>query len=1386
MYFTYGWPKVLSAFPGDVQEDIIYLHSDHDYLVIVSVTSIQLWTGGQHRVKRGQLTRDEASLKQEGLNRKACWSSSKKLLAVLTYHNVLHIYGVHHSKELALSVPASKLGSVPALDVYKVNIYLQYSVPLEASDAASTATTTALVADSRSVLVAFSDGTCQLLSWAGQLRGTARPLANLAEVSALMDLPRTLSSASRTLSGWPSTTLTRLQSTGLSPHFSASAASPRFALGALGRSASAERTASGGMRRSGSTGSGMGDSGMGACIDWLDYAVGLRLLAALMGDGRCAILRASEDTGLFPPQHIEFSHWICSPGSGATCVRIGAKAQLVALGLSSGEVAIHRLWPSSKAGTDPIRILSLADWGYEPEATGSVADLQWSPDDRVLAVGWRRSGLGLWTPSGCRLMCSLRQTATSAPPRTPKGLSKAAAPPTALEAGMAALAWGPHGFRLTVAESGSAAQVVELACAHSVATSHRIVTSELKDASQRIPGLPPEAHLLLADDRLLLISDRQRPALVLANDDAPSSSPFGGESEAASLMVQHLRPPAAYIGANWPLSVAALSSDGLDVAVAGLRGMALYSRRSARWRLFGDISQERELAVQSLLWLPRMVLACASTAAWAGRGASAQQRAAATAATKSGVQLLVFPRFHLDSSSLLGRHPLPQAPLAMDTSGSHVIVAAAPLDITVFRVDLTGALSPQGTAVATFTLVRQLSIMGSGHPLQDIALVDMPSLSIGAARRKGSFASVSSAAEAKTLEAQFCLLMRAGGHLSVLDMEQGSELSLADDIESFWVADRSRATALESTPSTASGSDLPEATAAEPDASEASSSGREQVEIPWWTYGARGMQLWFPSSLAEPLSPGPAGSRPLAEDPELEFDREVYPIGISLSDVSVIGVTQRLHRLPTPGQPPGTPRASASRADQRIAHTSLPAFHPLPESQPVLPCLLRRLLQQGQASAAETLAREHTEGPHFAQSMEWLLFTALEANSALLGSSPNRRKPTDTGPKPPRKEPATAGPQLQAAADLIRQFPQFFPDCVVSVARKTDAALWPSLFAAVGQPSMLAESLLAAGELHHAANALLIVDRLQGSELAHQLALRLMQVSLDEEQYQLAAEVLRFVHPLGEQDSSPTATAASPFGKLDISAGQPSARSMPTADEQQKGGGGWWGMIFSVQPNGAKPSAAQKASHTSAPDPEGAQPSSGAQAHALAALCALHLLGLGDLRAMARLADALAGVGAHLPDMLSGHTVQAPLSDMACLQALEAVDAELAVATDREAHRQAQLLLEACQAAGALEWVFALALFLDNGPALAELSASRSHHWQVFRGAVLNEQHWLAFWPTIQAVDRAAGPAYQEESVRLEAAGVGASAPLVDKEGFPRADIDVHAVRKDRNRIAGH
>lgn len=84
MYFAYGWPKVLAVKEeGAVQEDIVYLFLDSDFFVAVSTVCIQLWSGGQHRVRLGILRRSQDSVKAEGLNRRAFWCGSRRLLAVL-------------------------------------------------------------------------------------------------------------------------------------------------------------------------------------------------------------------------------------------------------------------------------------------------------------------------------------------------------------------------------------------------------------------------------------------------------------------------------------------------------------------------------------------------------------------------------------------------------------------------------------------------------------------------------------------------------------------------------------------------------------------------------------------------------------------------------------------------------------------------------------------------------------------------------------------------------------------------------------------------------------------------------------------------------------------------------------------------------------------------------------------------------------------------------------------------------------------------------------------------------------------------------------------------------------------------------------------------------
>jgi hypothetical protein len=75
---------------------------------------------------------------------------------------------------------------------------------------------------------------------------------------------------------------------------------------------------------------------------------------------------------------------------------------------------------------------------------------------------------------------------------------------------------------------------------------------------------------------------------------AAAAATTGGPG--SDLSVTHVPLPAAYLEANWPVVHAAAAPGGGEVAAAGRRGLAVFSRTSGRWRLFGDVSQ---------VWQPR-------------------------------------------------------------------------------------------------------------------------------------------------------------------------------------------------------------------------------------------------------------------------------------------------------------------------------------------------------------------------------------------------------------------------------------------------------------------------------------------------------------------------------------------------------------------------------------------------------------------------------------------------------------------------------------------------------------------------------------------------------------------------------------------------------------
>ena len=60
--------------------------------------------------------------------------------------------------------------------------------------------------------------------------------------------------------------------------------------------------------------------------------------------------------------------------------------------------------------------------------------------------------------------------------------------------------------------------------------------------------------------------------------------------------------------------------------------------------------------------------------------------------------MCLYPRYHLDETSLLYRKQLPGKPIALDVWQDYILVTCPPFDIYVFKVHVQGELSPLKTA----------------------------------------------------------------------------------------------------------------------------------------------------------------------------------------------------------------------------------------------------------------------------------------------------------------------------------------------------------------------------------------------------------------------------------------------------------------------------------------------------------------------------------------------------------------------------------------------------------------------------------------------------------------------------------------------------------------
>lgn len=267
-----------------------------------------------------------------------------------------------------------------------------------------------------------------------------------------------------------------------------------------------------------------------------------------------------------------------------------------------------------------------------------------------------------------------------------------------LEWGTSVISWGLDGYRLWMGQTGRATEIWELRFVRSPLGHHRIDAPGEKTEEPSERPLE-EVYLLQGDDRLLLISEPP---------PNPSSPPAEGSILNARfsdnpLTVRHILAPQEYVAENWPIRHASMMPDGSEIAVAGLHGLVVYSRRTEKWRLFGDVHQERSISVALLNWLEKIIVVCNSKG-------------------KHHSELLLFPHYHLDFGSLLLRRSLPYTPVALDCLDRHILIASEPLNIVLMECEIQGELTRSKRAKAVLHPLRELSILSLERPLVSICL----------------------------------------------------------------------------------------------------------------------------------------------------------------------------------------------------------------------------------------------------------------------------------------------------------------------------------------------------------------------------------------------------------------------------------------------------------------------------------------------------------------------------------------------------------------------------------------------------------------------------------------------------------------------------------------
>lgn len=339
----------------------------------------------------------------------------------------------------------------------------------------------------------------------------------------------------------------------------------------------------------------------------------------------------------------------------ACTIAMNHKRQLAAVGTTEGEVHLYRISIHDRK-FELLRTLSLAERGCASEDIGQVSCLEFTKDGNAIAVGFSKRGMAVFDSTGVCIMSTIPRFAHSVKPNNQEH--------ELLSSGTSSLVCSPVFLYFFSIDFQSISDTY-------LQTWH-------PDGYYLVSSAPDQKNFFTYTFFKTILtsnpSHSKHPYIALQGSNAVLLFHMLSDSDFLNAEWEQLQVPRNYLEANFPIKHTAISPDGQQIVAAGHKGCVLYNRQLRRWRLFGNQTQEREIKCVALTWVDNVVLALANKDH-----------------KNNAYELLLFPRYHLDLGSLVGRATIGKHRILYlsSTNGNALYCFDAAHVLHIFHIQMT-------------------------------------------------------------------------------------------------------------------------------------------------------------------------------------------------------------------------------------------------------------------------------------------------------------------------------------------------------------------------------------------------------------------------------------------------------------------------------------------------------------------------------------------------------------------------------------------------------------------------------------------------------------------------------------------------------------------------